>query len=310
MLTQEQLDSFHANGFLIMRGLIHGEELRLLTEAMNEVQRQGVAREGQDHLYSYFNETEKVYWRSEKMWTRGDIFLAVTVNPVLLENIGQCIGDAFTPCNDSMVVKVPHKGVPVKWHQDSPYSDVKREVSYPAPNFTTDIYLDYSGTDNGCVYAIPGHHQVGHVELADKSDEELYRDYGAIPVQMNPGDVLFHCVSTPHGSAPNQSDKQRRIFYIHYMSKAVCQEAYPKWERFDKDGNPNLTLYDSMLAAREKLGFAGIDSVNTIAYDRHGFHFTATPVSAADHWVELMAAMTLEEIAAKKKLQKRVAKNL
>jgi hypothetical protein len=40
VLTQEQLDSFHANGFLIMRGLFQGEELRLLTEAVDRTQAQ------------------------------------------------------------------------------------------------------------------------------------------------------------------------------------------------------------------------------------------------------------------------------
>ena len=37
--------------------------------------------------------------------------------------------------------------------------------TYPVPNFTTDVYLDHSGTDNGCVYAIPSRHLEGHIDL-------------------------------------------------------------------------------------------------------------------------------------------------
>ncbi len=48
MLSQEQIDFFHQNGFLIMRQMFQGEELRLLKQAVDEVQAQGVAKEGAD----------------------------------------------------------------------------------------------------------------------------------------------------------------------------------------------------------------------------------------------------------------------
>src|ERR1041385_6367379 len=117
MLTQEQIDSFHANGFLIMRGLYSRKELELLTRAVAAVQSEGVAGKGDNHLYFDNSDGSKSYRRSEKMWSRGDIFRAVTVHPDLLENIGQCVGQAFYPWNDSLVVKVPFSGAPVHWHQ-------------------------------------------------------------------------------------------------------------------------------------------------------------------------------------------------
>lgn len=306
MLTQAQIDFFHENGYLIMRGLIRGRELEELTQAADEVQRQGIAREGEGHRYAYFNETEKVYWRSENMWKRGDIFLAVTVNPVLLENIGQCIGDSFKPYNDSLVVKLPHQGAPVRWHQDPPFGDARFTRGTARPNFTTDIYLDHSDEHNGCVYAIPGHHMVGHVELASKAEEELFEHYGAVPIRMEPGDVLFHCVSTPHGSGANTSDRQRRIFYIHYMSEASRRECYTSLDQFISREQDFVELADSMLAARSRLDLDGIDDrgAGTLEYSPTGFRFTGTPVSPVDLWQRCVAAMPVEEVAAKKKLLK------
>src|SRR5256885_276796 len=174
MLSQEQVDFFHTNGYLIMRGLINGGELEELQRAAESVVAEGVARRGTDHKYHAYPDGREVYWRSERMWERGDIFQAVTVNPGLLENIGQCVGQAFYPWNDSLVVKLPDSGAPVKWHQDPPYRNPDRESTYLVPNFTTDIYLDRSWTGNGCVYAIPEHHLVGHVALGDKSEEDLF----------------------------------------------------------------------------------------------------------------------------------------
>ena len=129
MLTQDQIDYFHTNGFLIMPGLIKGRELALLRSAADRVVQEGMARQGEEHRYHTFPDGREVYWRSEQMWSRADIFRAVTVNPALLENIGQCIGQAYYPWNDSLVVKLPSSGAPVKWHQDPPYRNPDRTAT-------------------------------------------------------------------------------------------------------------------------------------------------------------------------------------
>ena len=43
---------------------------------------------------------------------------------------------------------------------------------------------------------------------------------------MEPGDVLFHALSTPHGSRVNTSDSMRRVFYVHYLAEDVYQDGY------------------------------------------------------------------------------------
>ena len=117
MLTQEHIDFFHTHGYLIMRGLIGGRELAVLQEQADRVIAQGLAGQGEHHLYRPGASGRKTYWRSEEMWQRDPIFLAVTVHPDLLENIGQCLGQAFYPWNDSLVVKVAQAGAPVERRQ-------------------------------------------------------------------------------------------------------------------------------------------------------------------------------------------------
>jgi hypothetical protein len=315
MLSQVQIDFFHQNGYLILRGLFQGEELRLLTEAVDAVQAQGVARQGENHLYLPGPNGEEVYWRSERIWSRGDIFRAVTVKPDLLEAIGQCVGQAFFPWNDSLVVKLAQSGAEVAWHQDppygTPYGDWSRTATYPIPNFTTDIYLDHSGPDNGCVWAIPGHHLVGHVDLSDKSAEDLYTKYGAKPIEMEAGDVLFHALSTPHGSRPNTSATQRRIFYIHYVAEEVFQEGYastgadwvkqkPGW------GEARRQLIEEFVEARRKFGWGDYREAGTLAFGEGGFLFTAEPTTPLRHWGVLADAMSAEHKSQLQQLQERV----
>src|SRR5260370_8077801 len=97
MLTQEHIDFFHTNGYLIMRGLIGDRELALLREQADHVIAQGLAGQGEDHLYRSSAEGRKTYWRSEEMWKRDPIFLPVTATPHLLQNIGQSLVQAFFP---------------------------------------------------------------------------------------------------------------------------------------------------------------------------------------------------------------------
>ena len=305
MLTQQQLDSFHANGYLIMRGLIQGRELALLQEAAESVVNEGVSRQGVEHKYHTYPDGREVYWRSEQMWLRGDIFQSVTVNPELLENIGQCIGQTFYPWNDSLVVKLPNSGAPVKWHQDPPYRNPDRETTFPVPNFTTDIYLDRSWTGNGCVFAIPGHHLVGHVDLEARSDAELFNDHGAVPLEMEAGDVLFHSLSTPHGSGPNPSDSTRRVFYLHYVAEEVFQDGYSResWAREKPGWNKGrLHLIEEMMRVRESLGFEPTLKRGTIRYSEDGFSFTGAPTTVPRWWGTLAERIPQERRDPMKRL--------
>jgi ectoine hydroxylase-related dioxygenase (phytanoyl-CoA dioxygenase family) len=305
MLTQEQIDFFHTNGYLIMRGVFQGEELRQLTEAVNVVQAQGVARKGSDHLYLPGPNGQEVYWRSENMWQRGDIFQAVTVQPELLENIGQCIGQAFYPWNDSLVVKLAQQGAAVKWHQDPPYWHKERLGTFAVPNFTTDIYLDHSGPENGCVYAIPGHHLVGNVDLASSEEEELFEQHGALPLEMEAGDVLFHCLSTPHGSRPNTSSTQRRIFYIHYLAEEVYEDGYlsEPWAKLKPGWTPERRAQvEQMIERRVALGYDSPLDRDTLRLTAEGFEFVGEPTTPPRHWRALAAAIPPDVYAAKKTL--------
>jgi len=301
MLTPAQIATFHAQGFLHMPGLIHGPELELLRAESARVVEQGVRTDGDHHLYHTLADGREVYWRSEQMFRRHPCFRAVAVHPQLLENIAQCLGERFYPWNDSLVVKTPG-GDAVAWHQDPPYGDPARTTTYATPNFTTDIYLDDSDPENGCVYAIPGHHLVGNVRLDDKSAEELFTRCGALPVRMRPGDVLLHALSTPHGSHPNRSQRSRRTYYIHYLNEAVYQDCYATW------GRPGWTpqqhaLIERMAADRQALGFSPAWS-GAVGLQADGLALTDASVARTPHahWQTLAAAIPPELARARKAL--------
>src|SRR5207248_8791165 len=169
------------------------------------------------------------------------------------------------------------------------------------PNFTTDIYLDHSGPDNGCVYAIAGHHLVGHIDLSGKTENDLFGHPHAAPIVMEAGDVLFHCLSTPHGSRANLSDSQRRIFYIHYLADEVYKDGYSResWAA-EKPGwtEERRASIEAMIARRAELGFESPAGRETLRFGPGGFAFVGSPTTPRRHWAELAAAIPPRRRAA------------
>lgn len=299
MLTQQQIDRFHTDGFLILRGVFGGSELSELQAAARRVQEEGTAGKGEHHLYRDVPGKGKVYFRSEKMWDRDPIFRAVTVKPALLESIGQCVGHPFLPINDSFVCKLPGGNVPIEWHQDPPYGNYLE--TYDEPNFDVDIYLDHSTKENGCVWGIPAHHLVGHVELSRFTQEELFTKFGAVPMLMEPGDVLFHSLSAPHGSIGNTTQSIRRIFYVHYMSQNVLAKCYPGWSNKRGYTEAGKAFVKEMLADRKRMGLETIEN-GRVNLTPDGFVFSGSPTTPPKHWGALIREMPEEEKLRKRAL--------
>ncbi|MDA0991122.1 MAG: phytanoyl-CoA dioxygenase family protein [Verrucomicrobia bacterium] len=305
MLTQDQIDQFHRDGFVVVREAIAGAELEALRSAAAQVVQEGIAEIDPDgHRYHQMPDGSRTYRRSERMWQRADIFQATTVKPDILEMVGQCIGHPFLPMNDSMVAKIPMGNVPVFWHQDPPYGDPKLNDTYPIPNFVTDIYLDDSTIENGCVWGIPGHHLVGHVDIRSYTEEQLFNHPLAVPIEMKPGDVLLHSLSSPHGSIGNQTASTRRIFYVHYMAVDVFRDCYANVGWMGLPGGPEAkgkAFVQGMHAARQRLGFDDLNS-DHIQWTDDGFTVVDGPTTPERHWADLAAAIPADERAAKQAL--------
>lgn len=303
MLTTQQIGQFHRDGLLILRGFFSDREIRALQEAADEVTREALSGEGRGHSYRDVD-SHRVYYRTDGvLWERHAAFRIATVNPSLLEAVGQCLGHPFMPINDSLVVKLPHSGVAIPWHQDPPYQGADGLAeTFGVPNFDCDIYLDTATTANGCLYGLAGYHLAGHVEVERFEDEELYGRPDAIPLEMAPGDVLFHAVSGPHGSRANDSGTLRRVFYVHYMAQEVLEALHPEWvgtkRGFDERG---LLDARAMVREREEAGLSGPGSAK-VKLSSDGFLLGGEPVTPPRHWESLLAELSPQQVQAAKKL--------
>ncbi|WP_214324508.1 phytanoyl-CoA dioxygenase family protein [Nonomuraea sediminis] len=126
-------------------------------------------------------------------------------------------------------------------HQDNFYLQVE-----PGTCVAAWIALDKVDRANGGLEVVPGTHRMDLFcpEDADPS-VSFTRDYVApppglerVPVDMEPGDVLFFNGSLVHGSEPNTTaDRFRRSFICHYAGRSAERIAtyYPT---ITMDGEP------------------------------------------------------------------------
>src|SRR2546423_15234887 len=122
VITDEQAASFNENGYLLVRGVVEGEELRRLRAAMGELMEFGAAdvRLDPDYAYGDGHRTgEKILRRIEYVIDKRDECKALLGHPFILRSVEKLMGPDFIPTWDSMVLKLPGQGIMVPWHRDA-----------------------------------------------------------------------------------------------------------------------------------------------------------------------------------------------
>jgi hypothetical protein len=303
VLTDEQINQFHRDGLLVMRGVFGPDEVRGLQGAADDVTEEAAAGRGIGHGYREVEGRRHYYRTDGGLLNRAAAFRMATVHRDLLSAVGQCLGHPFMPINDSLVVKLPRSGVPIRWHQDPPYEGPDGLGStYGIPNFDCDIYLDEATVENGCLFGLAGYHLAGHIEVERFHEEELFARPDAIALPMNPGDVLLHAISAPHGSRANDSDTLRRVFYVHFMARETLETLHPEWMGTKPGfGERDVDRVRSMIEERARAGLTERGTGN-VELTPDGLVFTGEAVTPPRHWQTLIGGLTSKQRQAAKSL--------
>ncbi len=208
-ITDDEIQFFDANGYVICRGVLHGDELAHFQaesqRLIDEIQAGGPADkkcnrgpEGIPYYLTYLHANPNSF------------SLRLLAHPFVGDLLTRMVGPDFIPCYESLVFKLPGHGSSVPWHRDGGLSPQYERV------FNIDIYPDRSTIANSCVWVIPGSHkweQAQAQEWTERGREEFALP-GAVPAEMEPGDVLLHHTKVLHGSTQNHSGELRRVVYF------------------------------------------------------------------------------------------------
>jgi ectoine hydroxylase-related dioxygenase (phytanoyl-CoA dioxygenase family) len=218
-LSAEQIQSYHDQGFLVVRGVFSADEIAALAaEAQTLFHRrelidtQNIRCRWQDH--------------AETGECRFDCFdPVIDIGPVcryfaydrrLLDILGAIYDDEAHLFKDKLIFKPPGaKGYTL--HQD--YIGWRE---FPESFVTLIVAIDETNAANGATEVFPGYHKQGYMSAKDGDyhhlpEERIDLTTGVV-LDLAPGDIALFGGFTPHRSAPNTTGQWRRQLYLSYSA--------------------------------------------------------------------------------------------
>ena len=316
-LTQQEVDHFEREGYLLLRGLLDVErDIRPVIEeyagVLDRLTRQLLEAGEIESLYADLSFSDRMiacYRDSGRVlsqyfdcslpqagtkadspiWVGPKVFRSLR-NETLLDVVEDLIGpEIYSNPVQHIRIKPPQAALPesrvdpktgakggfdagvTPWHQDNgvvlPEADETNMLTVWYP-------LTQAAIENGCLRIIPRSHKSGILHHCTTvsglavPDPMLDLD-NAIPVPMEPGDVLFLTRRTCHSSLPNVSDQIRVSFDLRYnpIGQPTGRAVFPGFVARSRS-NPESELHDpeawaqSWYDARERLAVKNLEHYN------------------------------------------------
>ena len=209
-LSQNQLNEFHKNGFILIKSLFDKEEIDLLKKTAVE------DRELDKHSFGRADGEGGTVRLS--LWNHpGDnIYGMIARSHRVVDTVEKLLDDEVYHYHSKMILKDPEIGGAWAWHQDYGYW-YQNGVLFP-DLVSVFIAVDKATKENGCLQVIKGSHHMGrvdHILTGDQAgadhervDEALKR-LELIYCEMEPGDTIFFHSNLLHRSDQNKSPNPR-----------------------------------------------------------------------------------------------------
>ncbi len=219
VVTEAQVRSFTADGFVVVPGLLSSDELdryaTLVDAAVAE-------RQAGDHRsLAEKSRYEQSFQQCQNLWEDHPEVRPLTFHPRLGEAAARLLQvDAVRLWHDQALFKEPG-GRPTDAHQDQPYWPIAEPTTV-----TAWIPFEGSTLDNGAMGYLPGSHRIGlrrFVNIFFGDVPDLLADpelAGVEPrfVEVPRGSVAFHHGLTAHLARPNVTASTRRVHTMIYFA--------------------------------------------------------------------------------------------
>lgn len=231
IVSQEQIDFFVENGYLVLPDLMSPEEIEELKQDTIALARgaypceniKPAPAEYSDqqvletilciHQPHYVSPVMQRYVRHEK--------ICGALSQITAAHLAHW--DGSVKCMQSMLFVKPPGFQGQAWHQDEIYIPTRDRSLIGAW-----IAMDDATIENGCLWVVPGSHKRGYLfpQRAHGNDDEFdfapesfgFDESEEVPVEVKSGAVVFFNGYLLHRSRKNRSDIYRRVLVNHYMN--------------------------------------------------------------------------------------------
>lgn len=233
-LTDEQVNSFHEQGFLAGVPMLGARQIEVLRAELAELFEPD--HPGRELWYEYHSnesaDPNKVLFHALGAWRLRSGLHDVLWNPRFVMACSQLLGGAVRFWHDQLFCKPAKHGGVVAWHQDYSYWTRTK----PMQHLTCWTGLDRSTRENGCLYYVPGSHHwpllpitglAGDMDAIRGvlSDEQWAQFQKPVAVEMEAGQASFHHPLTVHGSHANTTSNLRRAVVLNVFKDGTHSDS-------------------------------------------------------------------------------------
>lgn len=237
-LTQQEVDAYRIDGFVLVRSMFDSGETALLRCAAKEdraLDEHSIPRadgEGGTVRLSLWNHP-------------GDSIYGIFARcESIVESAEMLLGGEVYHYHSKMIMKDARVGGAWTWHQDYGYW-YQNGVLFPLL-CSAFIAVDPATRENGCLQVIRGSHTLGridHVLTGDQAGadvdrvEHILARLELVHVEMAPGDALFFDCNLLHRSDQNRSENPRWSMICCYnaaRNDPYKESHHPRYTRLKK----------------------------------------------------------------------------
>lgn len=218
-LSAEQIASFRANGYILLRGVASSEEVAayrpVISEVVRRLNKETRPLEERD-TYS------KAFLQIMNLWVDDERVRQFVFSKRFAKIAANLLGvEAIRLYHDQALFKEAHGGI-TPWHQDQYYwpLDTSNTITMWMP------LVDVSPEMGTMKFAVGSHRRNYRAEIgiSDESEEQLQRfvEESGLPIQQTPsmraGDATFHYGWTLHAAPGNATHQMREVMTIIYFA--------------------------------------------------------------------------------------------
>jgi phytanoyl-CoA hydroxylase len=224
MLTRAQIDEYNEVGAIVVPDVLTADEVRTLSAVTDGFVERARGLTGHDAVYdledSHTPERPRVR-RIKAAHLHDPAYAALSRHPKIIAVLQALWGPDIRFDTAKLNMKCAGFGAPVEWHQDWAF--------YPHTNdnlAAVGVMFDDMAMESGPLMIIPGSHKgptfdhhadgvfCGAMDPANR-DVDFSK---AVALTGRAGSITVHHVRAVHGSAPNVSDRDRRLLLFQFRA--------------------------------------------------------------------------------------------
>ena len=239
MLTNEQIQHFDQEGYLVFESLIQGEKLEGYMAIFDELVKRGRSLPVDTPHWNFEIGADQtpipgLLHKIQGVCVVEPQILSLAGEPAILDRVETLSGPNIDVFGTKFFPKLPKIGTSVRWHQDNFYfgTNSKRIVSCA-------IYLEDANRENGCLRIVPKSH-LSQTIAAHEKDPFTYGSWAevdeseAIDLELRGGTVVLFSANLLHGAYDNRSNRTRFGTAWHYVPGDLELERFPRGEYEDR----------------------------------------------------------------------------